>query len=248
MNKTELVLGVPISVISWVEARSRIISWAMEHSSRYVCICNVHSVITARESLPFMRAIVHADMSTPDGAPIAWSLRRKGFAAQERINGPDLMWHLCSDAAAAGVKVGFFGSTAETLDLLVRRLKLEFPALDIAYSESPPFRLLSDLEDKLICERIRASEVGIMFVGLGCPKQEIWMQAHKDILPAVMLGVGAAFDFHAGKIGRAPEFMRRFGLEWLHRLCSEPQRLWKRYLFTNSKFLWATALEFVRKS
>ena len=235
-----LVIGVPIDALSWEEARERLLGWARARASRYVCICNVHSVVTARQDANFMQVVEQADMATPDGAPVAWSLRRAGFAAQQRINGPDLMWKLCADAVAQGVSIGFYGSTPETLELLRARLREEFPALQVAYCVSPPFRSLSAMEDEAICQEINASGAGLLFVGLGCPKQESWMAAHRGRVQAVMLGVGAAFDYHAGTIGRAPLWMRNAGLEWLHRLCSEPRRLWRRYLFTNSAFIWHT--------
>lgn len=243
-----LVIGVPIDAVGWDEARARLMGWARQQSSRYVCICNVHSVVTARQDPDYLRVVQQADMATPDGAPVAWSLRRAGFVGQPRVNGPDLMWKLCGDAEREGMAVGFHGSTPKTLELLRRVLQQAFPKLRIAYCVSPPFRVLNADEDTAICEQINASGVGLLFVGLGCPKQEHWMADHRGRVNAVMLGVGAAFDYHAGTISRAPNWMRSMGLEWLHRLCSEPRRLWRRYLVTNSLFIWHTVLQTLRGS
>lgn len=242
-----LVIGVPIDALSWQQARDRLMGWAREHASRYVCICNVHSVVTARQEPAFMQVVEQADMATPDGAPVAWTLRRAGFAGQPRVNGPDLMWKLCEDAARQGVSVGFYGSTPATLDKLKPVLAQAFPSLQLSYCVSPPFRPLSAEEDEAVCREINASGAGLLFVGLGCPKQEIWMAAHRGRINAVMLGVGAAFDYHAGTISRAPHWMRTLGLEWFHRLCSEPRRLWRRYLVTNSTFIWLTVLQMLSR-
>lgn len=246
IRRQGLVIGVPIDAVGWDAARQRLMGWARQHSSRYVCICNVHSVVTARQDAAYLKVVREADMATPDGAPVAWSLRRAGFEGQPRVNGPDLMWKLCADAEREGLAVGFHGSAPQTLDLLRAALAKDFPKLRIGYCVSPPFRQLSEAEDKVVCDQINASGVGLLFVGLGCPKQEHWMAAHRGRVNAVMLGVGAAFDYHAGTISRAPEWMRSMGLEWLHRLCSEPRRLWRRYLVTNSLFIWHTAVQTFR--
>jgi N-acetylglucosaminyldiphosphoundecaprenol N-acetyl-beta-D-mannosaminyltransferase len=185
-------------------------------------------------------------MATPDGAPVAWMLRRLGFSGQSRISGPDLMWTLCERAAAEGLPIYCYGSTGETLALLEQRLRAAFPALRMTM-ESPPFRPLSAEEDAAAVDRINSSGAGIVFVGLGCPRQERWMAAHRGNINAVMIGVGAAFDFHAGTVQRAPAWMRDSGLEWLHRLVSEPRRLWKRYLVTNTLFIVGAARQLLLK-
>ena len=176
-------------------------------------------------------------MATPDGAPVAWMLRRLGFAGQARINGPDLMWKYCAEAALRGDAIYLYGGTQATLDTLVARLTGAFPGLRIAGAESPPFRTLTSDEDAAAVARINRSGAGVVFVSLGCPKQELWMAAHRGRVQAVMIGVGAAFDYHAGTISRAPVWMQHAGLEWLHRLASEPRRLWRRYLVTNTLFV-----------
>lgn len=230
------VLGARIDALAWDAALERLLGWARGRESRYVTICNVHVVVTASREPAYGAVINASDMATPDGAPVAWMLRRQGFAGQPRISGPDLMWALCERCAAEGVPVYCYGSTEETLGLLAARLKAVFPGLALTV-ESPPFRALTPEEDAAAVERIHASGAGIVFVGLGCPKQEVWMAEHRGRVNAVMIGVGAAFDFHAGQVARAPRWMRDNGLEWLHRLFSEPRRLWRRYLVTNTLFI-----------
>lgn len=235
------VLGVPITPVGWDEALQTLRHWAAERQSRYVCICNAHSVVTAGRDARFRAAIEGADMATPDGAPVAWMMRRLGQRAQPRVNGPDLMWRYCALAAERSESIYLYGSTPETLHALMQRLHRAFPALQIAGWRSPPFRPPTAQEDADDVAAINASGAGVVWVSLGCPKQELWMAAHAGRVQAVMVGVGAAFDFHAGTIARAPDWMRRYGLEWLHRLASEPRRLWKRYLVTNTLFIWGAA-------
>ena len=238
VRKTCDVLGAPIDVIEWVEALQRIHEWAVEHQSRYVCICNAHSVVTFEHDVAFALAIATADMATPDGAPVAWMLRKMGHAGQQRINGPDLMWRYCVGAAQRGEAMYLYGGTPTTLVALEQRMRAALPGLVIAGRRSPPFRTPTTQEDEADVAAINASGAGVVWVSLGCPKQELWMAAHAGRVHAVMIGVGAAFDFHAGTVLRAPAWMRRNGLEWLHRLASEPRRLWRRYLVTNTLFVW----------
>lgn len=231
------VLGAFIDALDWQQTQERIVTWASKHDSRYVCICNAHSVVTASRWEPFRSVINGADLATPDGAPVAWMLRRLGFEGQPRVSGPDLMWALCGRAEAAGLGVYFYGGAPGTLLALEHRLRETFPRLTIAGMESPPFRPATPQEDAASVARMNDSGAAIVFVSLGCPKQEEWMAAHRGRVRAVMIGVGAAFDFHAGVVSRAPRWMREHGLEWLHRLASEPRRLWRRYLVTNTLFI-----------
>lgn len=231
------VVGVPIDALDADAVVAQILSWAAEHESRAVCFANVHSVIHAGYDERHRLALKAADLVAPDGAPVAWTLRFKGFPGQGRVDGPGTMWRLCGEAAATGIRVGLFGSTPETLQALERQLQMAFPALEVAYVCSPPFRDLSPEEEGEVCRAVAAAGVGLLFVGLGCPKQEYWVARQKGQIPAVMLGVGAAFEFHAGTVSRAPAWVRDHGLEWLHRLLSQPRRLWRRYLFSNSLFL-----------
>lgn len=240
LRETGQVLGSQIDVVTWSDALERLLGWARARESRYVTICNVHVVVSASRDAGYREVIDDADMATPDGAPVAWMLRRLGFAKQPRISGPDLMWALCERCSEESVPVFFYGSTEVTLTLLEQRLREAFPGLQMAM-ESPPFRILSVAEDAAAVDRINAIGAGFVFVGLGCPKQERWMASHRGSIHAVMIGVGAAFDFHAGTVRRAPQWMRDYGLEWLHRLASEPGRLWKRYLVTNTLFVLGAA-------
>lgn len=234
------VLGAEIDALSWDAATTRLLGWGRARESRYVAICNVHVAVSASRDAGYLSVINAADMATPDGAPVAWMLRRQGFAGQPRISGPDLMWAVCERCAAEGIAIYLYGSTEATLVLLSGRLRTAFPALEMT-TESPPFRALSAEEDAAAVARINASGAGIVFVGLGCPRQERWMAEHRGRIHAVMIGVGAAFDFHAGTLRRAPLWMRQSGLEWLHRLMCEPRRLWKRYLVTNTLFILGAA-------
>ncbi len=223
--------------MGWDAAIGRISDWGKLHESRYVCFSNVHSVVTAAFDERFGEALNSSDMCTSDGAPVTWMLRQLGATRQPRLNGPDLMWRYLGVEAERGGKVYFYGSTPETLRLLTARVKKAYPALTIAGTYAPPFRPSTPDEDEAEVRRINDSGANVVFVGLGCPKQEIWMANHRGRIHAVMIGVGAAFDFHAGLKTRAPEWMQRNGLEWAYRLCQEPKRLWKRYLFTNLPFL-----------
>ena len=241
------VLGVPIDAVSWPGALERILTWAIARESRYVAICNVHVTVTATRNIEFRKVIEDADMALPDGAPIAWMLRRTGFARQHRITGPDLMLKLALSCANKDIPVFFYGSSAYVLICLRRFMECRFAGLNIVGMESPPFRALSAEEDAAAVERINDSGAGIIFIGLGAPKQERWMAEHRGRVKGVMIGVGAAFDFYAGTLKRAPAWMRNIGLEWLHRMMREPGRLWKRYLVTNSLFFWGAFLQITKK-
>ncbi len=237
VRRTITVIRTPIDAIDWSGALRRIEGWAQAHESRSVCICNAHSLVTAADRSDFALALAQADMATPDGAPIAWMLRALGAPRQERINGPDLMLRYCEQAATTGTSVYLLGGRADTLQRLSERLTRQFPGLHVAGGASPPFRDATPQETEQQVRAINDSGAGVVFVGLGCPKQELWMAAQRGKVHAVMIGVGAAFDFHAGNVKRAPPWMQRIGLEWLHRLLAEPRRLWRRYLVTNTAFV-----------
>lgn len=242
-----IVLFAFIDAIDWSDALSVISDWASRNESRYVCICNVHSLVTSTQDTEFARVVNEADMATPDGAPVAWMLRRLGHAGQQRINGPDLMWRYCEQAQSRAEPIFFYGSSEKTLARLKVKLLAAFPSLNIVGAISPPFRGLTPVEDAVIVEQINSSGAGVVWVSLGCPKQELWMAAHRGRINAVMIGVGAAFAYHAGMIKRAPRWMQDCGLEWFYRLASEPRRLWKRYLVTNTLFLLGAARQLLRE-
>jgi N-acetylglucosaminyldiphosphoundecaprenol N-acetyl-beta-D-mannosaminyltransferase len=234
---TATVLGARIDALDWRQCVDRIAAWARARESRCVCLCNAHSVVSARREPAFARVLDSADLALPDGAPVAWTLRRRGFAGQPRLSGPELMWRCCERAAREGLPIFLYGGSDATLRRLTTRLAGEFPGLTLAGAQAPPFRALTGDEDAQAVRTIAASGARIVFVALGCPKQEAWMAARRGAVPAVMIGVGAAFDFHAGTLRRAPRWMQDYGLEWLHRLLAEPQRLWRRYLVTNTLFV-----------
>jgi N-acetylglucosaminyldiphosphoundecaprenol N-acetyl-beta-D-mannosaminyltransferase len=238
MRRGAYVLDSHIDAISWEDVLSRIVAWGSQHQSRYVTLCNVHSVVTASQDDAFNDVIAQADLVLPDGAPVAWALRREGFPQQQRINGPDLTWRYLTVAEQIGQSVFFYGSTDDTLAKLKACIEKNFPKLRVVGMVSPPYRELTPEEDQAYVDQINQSGANVVFVGLGCPKQESWMATHRGRIQAVMLGVGAAFDYHAGTIKRAPVWMQKIGMEWLHRLASEPRRLAKRYAHTNSVFIY----------
>ena len=238
-RRVERVIGAPIDVLDWDSAVARLGAWSRERRSRVVCMCNAHSLVTARQDAAFAQVLEQADLCAPDGAPVAWMLRRLGHAEQPRINGPDLMWRYCAWAAAHGESICLYGGTEATLPLLQAQLRQAHPKLRIAGAWSPPFRPLSEAEDRAAVQAINACGAGTVWVGLGCPKQELWMQSHRGSVQVLMVGVGAAFDYHAGTVRRAPPSMQHAGLEWFYRLASEPRRLWRRYLVTNVLFIGA---------
>jgi N-acetylglucosaminyldiphosphoundecaprenol N-acetyl-beta-D-mannosaminyltransferase len=231
------ILGMRVDATSYVHAANEVLRWARKGESRYVCIATVNNVIEAHDD-PDYRAIMEAaDLVTPDGMPLVWGLRLLGVATATRVYGPDLTPVVCQLAAAVGVPVGFYGGDQDVLEALTARLRQRFPALKIAYRASPPFRQLTPEEERRTVDELERSGARILFVGLGTPKQERWMAAHKNEVNAVMLGVGAAFDFLAGRKQQAPSLVQRLGLEWLYRLVHEPRRLWRRYLYRNPRFV-----------
>ena len=236
-RKTANVIGYPIDALNWEIAISRILNWAERRESRSINICNTHSLVTARDDAEFGAVLEAADMNTADGAPVAWFMRLTGERTQQRINGPDLMWRCCEALNhPRSPSIFLYGNTEGTNEKLTSVLRRSFPHLKVAGCISPPYRPLTDQETARDIAAIEQSGAGIVWVSLGCPKQEKWMYANKKKLRAVMIGVGAAFDYHAGTIKRAPKWMQHAGLEWLHRLSSEPRRLWRRYLYNNSQF------------
>lgn len=210
----------------------------LDNKGGYVCLANVHMLVAAARNGELRNIIQKANLVAPDGMPLIWLLKRRGFPEAERIPGTDLTLKVCETAAREGIAVGFYGSTTETLDALRKSLLHRFPQLNITFCESPPLLPEKPEVDRRVVDRLITSGTKIVFVGLGCPKQEFWMAAHSPHVPAVLIGVGAAFDFIAGTIKRAPLWMQKGGLEWFYRLCREPRRLWKRYFLMNTLFFW----------
>jgi N-acetylglucosaminyldiphosphoundecaprenol N-acetyl-beta-D-mannosaminyltransferase len=247
------VLNVAVSRTSYSELTEVCRCWIAKRrlgtggsKARYVCFLSVHGIITSRDDREVAGILNAADVVAPDGMPVVWALRSFGFRRQERVYGPTAMLRLCEDAAQQGHRVFLYGGTQDSLEALVARLSATFPGLPIAGAYSPPFRPLTDEEDESVVRRIVQSDADIVFVGISTPKQERWMFSHRDRLPGMILtGVGAAFDFHAGKVRQAPPWIQKHGLEWLFRLWAEPRRLWRRYLVTTPRFLPLWALQWL---
>jgi N-acetylglucosaminyldiphosphoundecaprenol N-acetyl-beta-D-mannosaminyltransferase len=240
------IIGMRVDATSYEDAADRICSWARSGESRYVCAAAVNNVIEARDHVDFRRIMNEADLVTPDGRPLVWGLRLLGVPHASQVAGTHLTGVLCARAADEGVPVGFLGGTPEVLDALVINLHDLFPQLRVVYRHSPPFRPLDPAEEEATVEEIALSGARILFVGLGAPKQEHWMARHRGRVDAVMVGVGAAFDFLSGQKNRAPTWVQRLAMEWLYRLLQEPRRLWKRYLLGNPRFIALLALQLVR--
>lgn len=231
------VLKINVNETSYDAATREIQTWAEACESRTVYATSVHGVMEAHDMPEFRKVLNRADLVTPDGVPLVWMLRLKGVKNQPRVYGPTLMLHVLEMAARQDIPIGLYGGEPATRELLFQRIKAAYPLLRVGYSFSPPFRDLNDDETTQIRDEINRSGVRILFVGLGCPRQEKWIDAQRGKIRAVMLGVGAAFDFHAGLKPQAPAWLQKLGLEWLFRLLTEPRRLWKRYLYHNPRFV-----------
>jgi N-acetylglucosaminyldiphosphoundecaprenol N-acetyl-beta-D-mannosaminyltransferase len=212
-----------------------------------VIFCNVSTVVECQENEALREAVGTAEIVSPDGMPLVWLARLKGQTGIERVDGPSFMKASMAWGVQHGWRHYLYGGSDKVLPRLIENLRTEMPDLQIAGSDSPPFRELTDDEKAAAVGRINASDADLVWVGLGMPKQEIWMAHHQSLLNApVLLGVGAAFDFHGGSKRRAPVWMQRSGLEWSYRLAQEPGRLWKRYLMGNGRFLYLVGKEAVQ--
>jgi N-acetylglucosaminyldiphosphoundecaprenol N-acetyl-beta-D-mannosaminyltransferase len=236
-NNYKYILGTRVDGTSYEDTINRILTQASSGDYGYACVANVHMIMEAFDSEDFRKILNKADIVTPDGMPIVLLLRILGLKGQKRVYGPSLMKYLCEASALSNISVGLYGGTPETLMALVYNLLGCIPNLKVGYTYSPPFHQMSSEEDESIIKEINASKIKILFVGLGCPKQERWMAAHHARVRAVMIGVGAGFDFFAGTKKQAPKWMMQIGLEWLFRLFTEPNRLWQRYLYNNPRFI-----------
>ena len=231
------VLGMRVDGTSYRETAEAIADLVSAGDGGAICVSTVHMVMEAFDDPEFQHIVNSADRVTPDGVPIVWALRLLGIENATRVYGPSLMPIVCGLARERGLSVGFYGGSTAVVDELVRRIWQRFPGLNVSFAFAPPFRPLSAEEDRKVIEGIEDSKTDILFVGLGCPKQERWIAEHRKSLSCVMVGVGAAFDFHAGRKAQAPAWMQVSGLEWLFRLCCEPRRLWRRYLYHNPRFV-----------
>jgi N-acetylglucosaminyldiphosphoundecaprenol N-acetyl-beta-D-mannosaminyltransferase len=247
VNRVE-ILGVTMTAQGFDEAIDRLLAAAVAGEHVRAHFCTVHSLVESTTKPDLAAAFASAEMVCTDGMPLVWVARRRGAPAAERVAGPDAMLALCDRGRAVGLRHYFLGGGAGVGEQLADRLVARFPGLVVAGMSSPPFRERSPEEDVEIVHRINGSGATVVWVGLGAPKQELWAAEHaKDLDAPLVLPVGAAFDFHSGRLRRAPRWMRRLGLEWLFRLAMEPRRLFRRYLTTNLRFAYLIALEEMRR-
>jgi N-acetylglucosaminyldiphosphoundecaprenol N-acetyl-beta-D-mannosaminyltransferase len=240
------VLGTRVDLVDAPGAARRVADWARQGCGRMVCATNVHMVMEAWDDARFAAVVNAADLVVADGRPVAAACRLLGHPHAPHVRGYDLMMHVCAQAAREGISVGLYGGLPESVLQVRERLCREYPGLRITFAKSPPFRPLTPDEDAADVGAILAAGVQVLFVALGCPKQERWMAAHRAALPCTSIGVGAAFDMVSGRYRPAPRWMQRAGLEWLFRLSQEPRRLWSRYLRHNSRFLLYFAAQWAR--
>ena len=240
---TVTILGVQIADIN--------MQWLLQFTDEnikkiggdYFCVANVHTTVRSSENEDYRTIQNNSLLTIPDGGPLSTVGRKRGATQIARTTGPDFMGEIFKLSAEKGYRHYFYGSTPETLEKMINNLQRNYPGIIVAGSFSPPFREISDAEDNEITERICDTASDFIWVGLGAPKQEKWMAAHQGRVNGLMVGVGAGFDYFAGNISRAPTFMQNHNLEWLYRLLQEPRRLFKRYLVTNSKFIWRAIIK-----
>jgi len=237
MHRREDILGVRVSVLSMDDVLKTIDEWIAHGDRNYICTADVHALMECQDEPDVQRAYNGAAMVTPDGMPLVWLLQVKGHRLATRVCGPDLMPAVLAHSEARGYRHFFYGSSDSTLAQLQQQLKRRYPRARIAGAYSPPFRPLTAVEEADINRVINAAKPDIVWVGLGAPKQDRWMAAHRAALDAsALIGVGAAFDMLAGTVRRAPPILRQAGFEWMFRIAQEPGRLWRRYFTSNSRF------------
>ncbi len=234
MIKTCSILGVNIAVTNMDQTVQYIMENIDALRGKYICVSNVHTTVMSYEDVEYRNVQNSAILALPDGKPLSMVSRKRGYLDAQRVTGPDLMLELFRKP----LKHYFYGGKEETLRVLESKLREKYPDIQIAGMYSPPFRALSEEEDEEDIRRINKSDADVIWIGLGAPKQENWMYAHKDKVNGLMIGVGAGFDYHADVIKRAPKWMQKLSLEWFYRLLQDPKRLWKRYFITNFKFVW----------
>lgn len=241
------ILGMRVDMVQVpdvIEIMDNLINNKSYHN--YIVISNTNDVVISKHDAKVRDAVNSSNLSVPDGISLVLLGRLYGYPLKRRVYGPDLMFEFLKHAQSKGYSHFFYGATKDTLDRLVCNLKKEFPDLKVKGSYAPPFRKLNEKEDNEVIQRINDAFPDVLWVGLGCPKQQIWMYEHKDKLRVpVMVGVGAAFDFFAGTKPQAPKWLRDNGLEWLFRLITEPKRLWRRYLVNGSLFIYYVLVELI---
>ncbi len=242
------VLGVRVDAMQIPDVIARVERWIDSgERGRFIAFTGMHGIMEARQDPRFREVLAAADLVVADGMPLVWLGRLRGFPMKRRVYGPDFLLAFCCVSADAGYRHFFYGGAPGVPEELARRLRRRFPALRVAGTLSPPFRALTPAERDRIRREINEARPDVVWVGLGTPKQEAWMFENRDGLDVpVLLGVGAAFDFHTGRVRQAPVWVREHGLEWSWRLLSEPRRLWRRYLVQGSRFVFSVGLDLLR--
>ncbi len=243
------VLGVRVALIDYERTLDWIDAMAAEDEHGYVCVCNVHTVMASHEDSELRDALVGSSLNVPDGQPLVWALNALGHSLTDRVYGPELMARACARAAASGQRFYLYGGRNQgALVQLALNLRRRYPGIQIVGGYSPPHRPLTDEERAAVVAEINDAKPDVVWAGIGVPKQEKWMATLRPLLDApVLIGVGAAFDFHAGLVPQAPPWMQRAGLEWAYRLAQEPRRLWRRYLRYNPRFVGAFARQLLAR-
>lgn len=239
------VLGVRVDAVQIGDVIKKMEEWIERREAGHaIAVTGMHGVMEALHDEEFGRVLKGASLVVPDGYPLVVLGRRKGYALARRVYGPELMETFCEETARKGHRHYFYGGAEGVAEELANRFARRFAGMEIAGTHCPPFRALTEEEEREVCEKIRASRADVVWVGLSTPKQERWMARVREALGVpVMVGVGAAFDFHTGRVAQAPRWMREHGMEWFFRLMSEPRRLWRRYLVNGSEFAWLVMLE-----
>lgn len=238
------VVGVLVDAVTYDDAVARVVAAAERRAPFAVTALAVHGVMTGVLDPVHRYRLNHLDLVVPDGQPVRWALNLlHGAGLGDRVYGPTLTLRVCEAAGERGLPVYFYGSRPEVLRALTERLRARFPKLVVAGAEPSRFRTLDEREKAAVVERIKASGARIAFVGLGCPRQEVWAYEYRAELSMPVLAVGAAFDFHAGLLRQAPPWLQRAGLEWAYRLYREPRRLWRRYVYLNPLYVGHVALQ-----
>ena len=246
--KKKNILGMQVNVISPDIILTKIEQWISETvpTARNICVSNVHMCMESFDDQNFRKIVNSADIVIPDGKPLVWAQKLLGVKESQQVRGAHITELLCRASHHKGIPIGFYGGTEQVLDDLDGALKCRYPGINIVCKIAPPFRPLTPEEDEAFVNHINESGVKILFVGIGCPKQERWMAEHKEKLSCVMLGVGAVIDFMSGNKPEAPAWMQKAGLEWVFRLGCEPKRLWRRYLKQNPRFIYHFGKQLVR--
>lgn len=244
---SKYILGQRVDFTTYDQSVEEILKLSNHGISSYICASNVHMIMESYDNKDFQNIINNANIVTPDGMPLVWVLKLLGIKRAERVYGPQLMIEVLKICAIKNIPIGLFGGRQEVINILVKKLPKQFNSLKITYAVSPPYRELTTSENYKTISDIKSSKCKVLFVGLGCPKQEKWMSENSSKLPIPLLGVGAAFDFLAHPNSQAPKIMQRFGLEWLFRLFSEPHRLWYRYFFHNPRFIFKVSQQILFK-